>query len=136
MEVGQECIIMKAIVGTTGIYNKVGESKGNFALYDATCPPPPASTPVVKSSAQCNVPFNNMGGPSVNTYETAIIESFYTADMAACKAKCDFLSGYCASYSFYGNTCTIASVTIEAPGAYDDMGETDNILGYASDAGC
>lgn len=143
MPSGEECILMKAKTTAAGIWNNVGTASGNFALYDATCTPPVAKNPVTISSQECGITSNNMGGPSLETLQTAEVGKFGANTLAECKAKCQFFTGYCASYYYYefgpgaayGN-CGIYSVTIEAPGAYENMNQTGQYVWYSYDAGC
>ncbi|KAL3425934.1 hypothetical protein PVAG01_02725 [Phlyctema vagabunda] len=140
MPKGQECIIVEANTTHPKIYNSVGNTKGDFVLYDAQCSPPPATKPVTVSSKQCGIPSDVFGGVTVETLQTAEIGSFTFGTLQECKAKCDFFKGYCASYSYNGaaDSCGIYSVTIEAPGAYENMNRTDEggNTWYSYDAGC
>lgn len=110
-------------------------------IYDADCAPPPAATPVVKSAAVCNATWDVWGGPSWNLPDSSTIETRTLGTPAECKAECQRLEGYCASWAWFPasySQCTILNVAIEQPGAYGDMNPSDpqSALGYASDAGC
>jgi len=138
MPSGQECIIMRATTSAPGIWNGIGDSAGNFVLYDETCPVPAAAVPVKKSSADCGITFNNVGGATVEALETQLIANFTTASLADCKAICDRLDGYCGSYTFNtlskSRNCQVLKVAIEDPGMYEFMGQPGTWISY--DAGC
>ena len=129
---------MKATTSTTGLWNGIGDSAGDFVLYDETCPAPGATTPVTKSSAQCAITSNNVGGATVIALETELIADFTAASLADCKAICDRLDGYCGSYTFNtlskSQNCQVMKVAIEDPGMYEFMGQDGTWISY--DAGC
>lgn len=114
MPAGQECIIMKANTTAAGIWNNVGAADGSFVLYDATCEPPVASKPVTVSSQQCGITSDNMGGPSLQTLQTAKVGAFGANTLAEWKANCEFFAGYCASYVYL----TLEKARLMDPGAF------------------
>jgi hypothetical protein len=135
---------MKTNVSASGTWKNIGAASGKFVIYDATCSPPAATTPVAVSNKQCGITSTSKeGGATLETIDTAKIGSFGVKSLAECKAKCKFFAGYCASYVYNGfgtgtpsGTCNIYSVAIESPGAYENMNTTGDKMWYAYDAGC